>query len=167
MKQVIPNFVSFLFLGLILWNFLVECSSGTIQILARKKYLYEYTNMNKIEIYLSVIGSNLIGLFFNVCMFFLYFIFFEQGAYISWHCIFLIPIILTLVILSLGLSLILSNLYIVAKDIQQIWTIIIGLGFWLSPILFRLEAFRAALVRPRGGIRRRRRLDRGRRLADP
>jgi ABC-type polysaccharide/polyol phosphate export permease len=145
MKTGIPNFVSFLFIALVLWNFFVESSSGTIQILATKKYLYEYTNMNKIEIYLSVIGSNLIGLFFNLFMFFLFYIFFEKGTSVSWHVILLIPIILNLTILSLGFSLILSNIYIIAKDIQQIWMIIIGLGFWISPILFKLDTFRAAL----------------------
>src|SRR5690349_11023575 len=55
MKTNIPNFVSFIFLALVLWNFFVESTAGTTSILATKKYLYEYTNMNKIEIYLSVI----------------------------------------------------------------------------------------------------------------
>ena len=145
MKVNIPNFVSYLFLAILLWNFFIESSLGTIQLLATKKYLYSYTNMNKIEIYLSIIGSNLLGIFFNLGMFFIYFIFLEKGTYLSWHSILLFPILLNLVILSLGFSLILSNLYIIAKDIQQIWGIIIGLGFWLSPIIYRLDVFRASL----------------------
>lgn len=157
MKAGIPNFVSFFFLALILWNFFLESSSGTVQILATKKYLYEFTNMNKIEIYFSVIGSNLIGLFFNFIMFLLYYIIFENGTYLSWHCILLLPIVFNLVILSLAASLILSNLYILAKDIQQIWMIIAGLGFWISPIIFKLDTFRASLpgldyINPIAGI---------------
>ena len=145
LKQEIPNFVSFLFLGLILWNFFVESSTGTIQILSTKKYLYEYTNMNKMEIYLSVIGSNLIGLGFNFTMFLLYYMLFTSGTYISWHILFMVPIILNLIILSLAFSLILSNIYLIAKDIQQIWAIIIGLAFWISPLLFKLDILRARL----------------------
>jgi ABC-type polysaccharide/polyol phosphate export permease len=145
MKSNIPNFVSFIFLALILWNFFVESTIGTTSILASKKYLYEFTNMNKIEIYLAVIGSNLIGLFFNLIMFFFYFLVFEKGAYISWHIIYFIPILLNLVILSLGFALILSCLYIIAKDILQIWSIIVTLAFWVSPIMFRLEVFRESL----------------------
>src|SRR5690606_3014021 len=45
----------------------------------------------------------------------------------------------------LGFSLILSNIYIVANDITQIWTVVVGIGFWISPILFKLETFREAL----------------------
>ncbi len=145
MKSGVPHFVSFLFIAMILWNFFIESTSGTTTILATKKYLYEYTNMNKIEIYIAVIGSNLIGLLFNFCMFFIYFIFIDTGLYVSWHALYLIPIILNLVILSLGFSLILSCLYIFAKDIFQIWGIIISLAFWISPILFKLEVFRASL----------------------
>lgn len=157
MKTNIPNFVSFIFLALVLWNFFVETTGGTVSILSVKKYLYEYTNMNKIEIYLSVIGSNLIGLFFNLSMFLVYFLFFEQGGYVSWHIIYLIPLIINLVILSLGFSLILSCIYIIAKDILQVWSIIISVAFWISPILFKLEVFRASLpgvdfVNPLAGL---------------
>jgi ABC-type polysaccharide/polyol phosphate export permease len=137
-----PQFVSFLFIGIIFWNFFVESSSGTVQLLATKKYLYEYTNMNKIEIYLSVIGSNLIGLFFNFCMFIIYFVLLEHGeTHLSWHIIFILPILLNLIILSLAFSLILSNLYIIAKDITQVWMIIVNVAFWISPILFPPDIF--------------------------
>ena len=157
MKSGVPHFVSFLFLGINLWNFFIESSSGTIQILATKKYLYEYTNMNKLEIYISTIGSNLIGLLFNLIMFLLYYLVFDEGVYLSWHAIIILPIIINLVILSFAFSLILSNLFILFKDITQIWSIVISLGFWISPILFKLEVLRSNLpgvdyINPISGI---------------
>lgn len=157
MKSDVPNFVSFLFLALIIWNFFLESTSGTTAILATKKYLYEYTNMNKIEIYLSVIGSNLIGFSFNFLMFLGYLLFIENGSYLSWHIILFIPILINLIILALGFSLILSCLYIIARDILQVWTIIISLAFWISPIFFKLELFRESLpgvdyINPIAGI---------------
>lgn len=158
LKQGIPNFVSFLFIGLILWNFFVESTTGTIQILSTKKYLYEYTNMNKMEIYISTILSNCIGFFFNLVFFLLYYQFIDQGTLgLSWRAIYIIPIFLNLVVFALGFSMILSNLYVLAKDITQIWMVVTGIGFWVSPILFRLETFRNALpgvdyVNPISGI---------------
>lgn len=158
MKQGVPNFISFLFIGLIMWNFFVESTTGTIQILNTKKYLYEYTNMNKIEIYLSTILSNCIGFFFNFCMFSLYYHIFEKNVSpYSAHALYFILIFANLLVISLAFSLILSNIYIIAKDITQIWIVITGLGFWLSPILFKLEKFREALpgvdyVNPLSGL---------------
>ena len=158
MEQGIPNFISFLFIGLIMWNFFVESTTGTIQILNTKKYLYEFTNMNKIEIYLSTLLSNCIGFFFNFFMFTIFYHVFEKdvppyGA----MAFYFIPIFLNLLVISLGFSLILSTIYIIAKDITQIWVVITGLGFWLSPILFKLEKFREALpgldyINPISGI---------------
>ncbi len=146
LKQGIPNFVSFLFIGLIMWNFFVESTTGTVQILNTKKYLYEYTNMNKLEIYLSHILSNCIGFFFNLFMFSVFFYLFEKNSSgYSFHAFYFIPIFLNLLVVALAFSLILSNIYIIASDITQIWMVVTSIGFWLSPILFKLEVFRQAL----------------------
>lgn len=146
LKQNIPNFVSFLFIGLICWNFFVESTSGTIQILSSKKYLYEYTNMNKIEIYLSTILANCIGFFFNLFFFVIFYQFIDKGTLgLSWQALYIIPIFINLALLSLAFSIILSNIYVIAKDITQIWIVVTGIGFWISPILFKLERFREAL----------------------
>src|SRR3954467_1982836 len=80
LKQNIPAFASYLFIGLILWNFFVESTTGTIQILNTKKYLYEYSNMNKLEIYVSTLFSNSIGFFFNFMMFLVFYNFIEKHS---------------------------------------------------------------------------------------
>ena len=158
LKQGVPNFVSFLFIGLILWNFFIESTSGTVQILSSKKYLYEYTNMNKIEIYLSTVLANCIGFFFNLFFFVVYYQFIDNGTMgLSWQALYMIPVFINLVILALAFSIILSNIYVVAKDITQIWLVVTGIGFWISPILFKLEKFREALpgvdyINPIAGI---------------
>ena len=146
LKQGIPNFVSFLFIALILWNFFVESTTGTIQLLSTKKYLYEYTNMNKLEIYLSTIMSSCIGFFFNLIFFIIFYQFFDAGTMgLSLNAFYIISIFVNLALLALAFSIILSCIYVMAKDITQIWMVITGIGFWISPILFKLETFREAL----------------------
>jgi ABC-2 type transport system permease protein len=48
-------------------------------------------------------------------------------------------------LLSLAVSLILSTIYIVAKDITQIWQVFTSFLFFLSPIFYRLDTFRQTL----------------------
>jgi ABC-type polysaccharide/polyol phosphate export permease len=145
-KQNIPAFASYLFIGLILWNFFVESTTGTIQILNTKKYLYEYSNMNKIEIYVSTLLSNAIGFFFNFIMFLIFYTFLEkESTGLSLYNFWILAVFLNLFILSLGMSLILSTLYIIAKDISQIWIVITSFLFFLSPIFFKLSTFKEAL----------------------
>ena len=145
-KQNIPAFASYLFIGLILWNFFVESTTGTIQILNTKKYLYEYSNMNKIEIYISTLLSNSDRVLFQFyyVSYFLYF--FRKGVYGAFYSKFwILAVFLNLFILSLGMSLILSTLYIIAKDISQIWIVLTSFLFFLSPIFFKLSTFKEAL----------------------
>ncbi|MDH7462136.1 ABC transporter permease [Chitinophagaceae bacterium 26-R-25] len=146
MKTDIPAFASFLFVGLILWNFFVESTGGTIQILNTKKYLYEYSNMNKIEIYISTLLANSIGFFFNLAMFLIFYNFIESDSIgFQSQNLWIIVLFINLFILSLGMSLILSNIYIIAKDITQIWAVFTSFLFFLSPIFYKLSTFKEAL----------------------
>jgi len=158
LKQNIPSYASYLFIGLIIWNFFVESTTGTIQILNTKKYLYEYSNMNKLEIYISTLLSNSIGFFFNFLVFLAFYHLIESDSTaISIYNLWIIPLFINLFILSLGMSIILSTIYIIAKDITQIWLPLTTFLFFLSPIFFRLSTFREALpsllyVNPVAGI---------------
>ncbi|WP_207512308.1 ABC transporter permease [Longitalea luteola] len=158
MKQNVPAFASYLFIGLILWNFFVESTTGTVQILNTKKYLYEYSNMNKLEIYVSTLLSNTIGFFFNFIMFLLFYNLLEKDTtYSTIHTLWILPLFINLYILSLATSLILSNIYVIAKDITQIWTVFTSFLFFLSPIFYKLDTFKAALpsfdyINPLAGI---------------
>jgi len=145
-KQDIPAFASYLFIGLILWNFFMESTTGTIQILYVKKYLYEYSNMNKLEIYLSTLFSNSIGFFFNFLIFLIFYHFFESDSNgFSIQNLWIFPLFINIFILSLGVSLILSTIYIIAKDITQIWLPLSTFLFFLSPIFFKLSTFTESL----------------------
>ncbi|QSE98401.1 ABC transporter permease [Fulvivirga lutea] len=143
MNQRVPNYVIYLFAGLMLWMFFTEVTSGTVKILKTKKYLYEYTNMAKLEIYLASIISSVIGFILNFIIFIIGAAI--SGIYPTYHYFYFIFIFINLFILSFGVSLILSNLFLLFKDIEPIWGIVVGFGFFLSPILYRGDLFSAKL----------------------
>ena len=146
LRSPVPHFASFLFVGLIFWNFFLESTSGTIQLLNTKKYLYEYSNMNKLEIYISTLLSNSIGFFFNSIMFMIFYVFIERtNVGFSIYNLWGIVLFINMFIVSLAISLILSNIYIIAKDITQIWMVFTSALFFMSPIFYSLETFRQAL----------------------
>ena len=146
LKNDVPAFASYLFMGLVIWNFFLESTQGTIHILYTKKYLYEYSNMNKLEIYISTLFSNSIGFLFNLIMFFVFYHLFESTAVaISYHNCWILVLYVNLFILSLGCSLILSNIYVIAKDISQVWMVFTSFLFFLSPIFYKLSTFKESL----------------------
>ncbi len=78
----------------------LESTTGTVQILNTKKYLYEYSNMNKLEIYVSTLLSNSIGFFFNFIMFLLFFNFIERGpSHSNLQTLWILPLFVNLYIL--------------------------------------------------------------------
>jgi ABC-2 type transport system permease protein len=145
-KIDVPAFASYLFIGLILWNFFVESTSGTIQILQTKKYLYEYSNMNKLEIYVSTLLANTIGFGFNFLMFLIFYNLLEpESAGLQFSNLWMPVIFLNLFVLSMGISLILSSTFVVARDVTQIWNVFTSILFFMSPIFYKLSMFRNAL----------------------
>lgn len=146
LKVDVPAFASYLFIGLILWNFFVESTSGTIQILQTKKYLYEYSNMNKLEIYISTLLANTIGFGFNLLMFIIFYNLLEPESMGLQFTNLWIPVVfLNMFIMSLGISLILSNIFVVARDITQLWGVFTSILFFMSPIFYKLAMFKEAL----------------------
>ena len=71
MRNNLPNFAIYLFGGLIIFQFFLESTIGLIKILKTKKYLYEYSNMSKIEIYLASLISISLGFLFNTFVYIL------------------------------------------------------------------------------------------------
>jgi ABC-type polysaccharide/polyol phosphate export permease len=151
----LQHYALYLFIGLLVWGVYTESTSGMIVVLQTKKYLYEYSNMSKFEIYLSSQLSIIIGFLFNLAVFTiaLYFNGLHLGTNLLWF-----PLaFLNLVLFSLGSSIILSNLYLIAKDIKQIWNLVLMFLFWVSPLLYSYEKISESLpilnyINPLSGI---------------
>lgn len=143
LKQGVENYSVYLFSGLLLWIFFTDCTSRSILLLRSKRQLYEHTDMNKLELFIATHASVTIGFLFNVIIYFIWSLIFNIYPTIT---VLWFPLLyLNLLILSFGVSLILSNLFILFEDISQLWSIILRFGFFMSPILYRGEVFEKEL----------------------
>lgn len=133
----LPHYALYLFIGLIVWGVFTESTSGMIVVLQTKKYLYEYSNMSKLEIYLSSQLSIAIGFLFNLLVFII--ALYIDGLHLGIHLLWFPLVFLNLFLICLGTSIILSNLFLVVKDIKQIWPLILMFLFWVSPLLYSYE----------------------------
>lgn len=140
----VPNFAMYLFSGLVLWEFFIESTIGLTQILLTKKYLYEYSNMSKLEIYLASMISASLGFGFNCLILILFLVF--GGIGIGLNILYLPIIFLIAFVFSFGVALILSNIFIVAKDVNQIWPLVSHFMMWLSPVFFAGEILSSNII---------------------
>jgi len=140
------NFASFLFLGIILFQFFAESASKSINIFKQKSYLIENIQINRLDIFYSVIGATFFGFLFNFAAFTVGNLILNDDF--SWAVLLFPLVVVNLVMLVLATQLILSTISIYVKDIENIWYIVSTTLFWGSGIFFDLttKTGKAALI---------------------
>jgi ABC-type polysaccharide/polyol phosphate export permease len=133
-KSPVNNYLLFLFLGIILWNYFVESTVISMNNMLSKRGLVKSVYFPR-EI--LVISSNLnagLTLCFNILIFFL--ILFIAKIALSWNLLLFFFILALLYLFSLGASYLLSALYVSYRDIIHIWDVLTQVGFWATPIVY-------------------------------
>lgn len=151
----IPYYPQYLLLGILLWNYFVEVTSGSVSAIVGKGDLIRKLNFPKYVIILAGSFSAFINLLLNfvVLGFFMYL----GGIELTWSALLMIPLILELFIFSLALAFFLSALFVRFRDISYIWEVIIQAAFYATPILYGMslvphEVAKAMILNPMAQI---------------
>lgn len=133
----IEHFSVYLLTGIVLWNFFVEITSGSVGAIVGKGDLLRKINFPKYIVVLSGAISALINLLFNtiVIAVFMYFNDVDISASIV-----LVPLfVFEIFIFGLAMAFILSALYVRLRDVNYIWEVIMQALFYATPILYPLQ----------------------------
>ena len=132
----VEHYPVYLLLGIVLWNFFTEATmQGASSVVARGDLIRKIS----IPRYLVVIASSLSALI-NLGLSMVVVIIFAliNGIVPSLEWLLIIPIALELYVFALGVSFLLSALYVKFRDITYIWEIVLQAGFYASAIIFPL-----------------------------
>jgi lipopolysaccharide transport system permease protein len=130
------NYVLFLLLGLIMWNFFVESTTISMHNILVKRYLIKAVYFpRKILVISSVLNAGM-TLLFNLVIFLIIYSFFFTISILT--LVFLFLELLMLFILSLGVAYLLSALYVTFRDVLYIWEVFSQMGFWITPIAYSI-----------------------------
>lgn len=135
-KANIPHYPDYLLLGILLWNFFSEITSGSVGAVVGKGDLLRKINFPKYIIILAVSLSAFINLLLTSVVFAV--VMALTHVEISWHIVVVLPLIAELFIVSLGLAFFLSALFVKFRDVTYIWEVILQAGFYVTPILYPL-----------------------------
>jgi lipopolysaccharide transport system permease protein len=139
MKFEIENYPLYLLLGIILWNnFSRGTTIGMNSILNRGSIL-KNVYLPKEVLPISSTLTSFLMLFFEFLIFGIFLIIFNFNP--GFTGLYLIPVCGLLFLLGLGISFPLSVFRVRYKDLEYIWAIIIHAGFFVSPIIYRLDMF--------------------------
>lgn len=133
----VPHYPVYLFVGIVLWNYFSEVTSGSVGAIVGKGDLLRKINFPKYVIILAVSISALINLVFNSIVIVVFMIL--NHVTIGFSALLIAPLIIELFILSAGTGLLLSTLFVRFRDVSYIWEVILQAAFYATPILYALQ----------------------------
>lgn len=130
----VPHFGVYLLLGIVIWNYFVEATTGSIGSIVGKGDMMRKVSFPRYVIVLAVSVSALINLMFNLVVVAIFMLI--ARTQINSSIIFLPLLIIELFVFSLSVSFLLSALYVKYRDIGFIWEVGIQGAFFAVPIMY-------------------------------
>jgi ABC-2 type transport system permease protein len=130
----VPYYASYLFLGLVLWQFFVEATVGGMNAITGRGDMVRKVNVPK---YIIVISTTL-SAFVNFTLNLVVVIIFMLLQHVPFRStILLSPIIFgELIILCLAISFLTSALFVKFRDLGHIWEVVLQILFYSTPIIY-------------------------------
>lgn len=132
----IPHYPVYLLLGIVLWNYFAEVTTGSVTSIVAKGDIMRKINFPKYVIILAGSFSAFINLALNFVVIAIFMILGHVS--LTWHALLIIPIVVELFVLSLAAAFFLSALFVRFRDVSYIWEVIMQAAFYATPILYPL-----------------------------
>ncbi len=136
-RSGVPYFPVFVFLGLNTWTFFSKTVRASVKVVQSKKmivtkvYVPKYMFVfEKIGVYgFKMIVSNLLVVGSMII----------YHVPLNWRVIWIIPISMVLLVVTFGISTIISHFGVFVEDLQNVVTVVLQLIFYLSGIFYSIE----------------------------
>lgn len=132
----IEHYPVYLLLGIVIWNFFLEMTTQSLGSIVGRGDLIRKIRIPRWLIVFSSSISALINLLLNLVVIVVFMVL--NHVNLLFTTLWLPLILLEVYLLALGLSLLLSALFVKYRDIGYIWEVILQAGFYLTPILYPL-----------------------------
>ena len=141
----VPHSAVYLLVGIILWNFFLEVTTGSLSSIVARGDLIRKV---KIPRWLIVISSSLSGVISLMLNFIIIAIFMVLNhVSLTTNILWLPLILIEIYVFALGLALFLSAAFVKYRDISYIWEVICQALFYLTPLLYPLSKLHWPIIR--------------------
>lgn len=136
-SKQIPHYPEYLLESIILFTYFQETTSGSVASLVGRENLLRKVRFPRLVVPLSVALTSFFNLCMNLIVVFIFIL--ASGVTPMWSWLELPLLLALLVILSAGVGMLLSALYVRFRDIQPIWEVISQILWYGSPILYTVQ----------------------------
>lgn len=120
--------------GLLTWNLFSELLGRSVGIFISNAALLKKLSFPKLSLPMIAVLSSLLHYAITLGLFlgFLLLI----GQFPGWALLAAVPVVLTLIMLTLGLGLLAGLINVFYRDVEQLVTLVLQFWFWLTPIVY-------------------------------
>ncbi|HSM55536.1 MAG TPA: ABC transporter permease, partial [Candidatus Sulfomarinibacteraceae bacterium] len=135
----IRQYSVFFLVGLMPWNFFSHSVVGGTNSITGNASLVKKVYFPREVLPLASVLSSLVNFFIAllVLVVFLY----ASGLGLTAHAVWIVPLLITQIIFTLGLCLLLSSLHVFYRDIMMILDVVMLAWFFLTPVMYPLSRF--------------------------
>jgi ABC-2 type transport system permease protein len=133
----VEHYPTLLLLNLMLWSFFAESTTQAVTCVQRGENIVRKMQFPRLVIPLSVVLTSLFNLCLNLIVVVIFMLATHVEARLTWLALPLI--VAVLVLISTGTSLLLSALFVRFRDVAQIWSVLVLVLFYSTPILYPIE----------------------------
>lgn len=141
----IPHYPVYLLLGIVLWSYFAESTSSAMNCIVDKGDLIRKIYFPRIVLLMAASVSATITFLLNLAIVVVFMVL--GGVDISWQAILFPVLLVELYLLTLGLSLFLSALFVKFRDFAYIWEVGLQMLFYASAIIFPLSVVPAKFTK--------------------
>ena len=133
----VPHYPVLLLTGLVLWSFFADSTSIALGSLVARESLLRKLAFPRVTIPIATTATAAANLGLGLIVLLLFAVVDGLRPNVSW--LYLVPITFGLIVFAIGLSLLLSVLFVRFRDVQPIWEIALQIVFWGSPIIYMID----------------------------
>ena len=149
LKNGIPNFVIYLFSGLVVWNMFQNSINTATGVIVDRAALVKKVAFPREILALSNVGAAVV--YFVVQMVVLVIFVAAVGHAPAWRFLLILPIsFLSLYFFTSALAMVMSAINVHLRDMKHLMEVLLQLWFWLTPVVYSYEHSIAPLLSRHG-----------------
>ena len=150
LRNGIPNFVIFLFSGLLLWNFFSTGVQTATGVVVNNAGLVKKVSFPREILALAAIGSAGVFFFFQACVMVIFLLAFQSSP--AWSLLWLLLVALVpMLVFASALAVFLAAVNVYMRDTQHLVEVLVGAAwFWACPIVYSYQNTVAAHLKNHG-----------------
>jgi ABC-2 type transport system permease protein len=143
-RSDIPNFTLGLLVSIVLYTFFTESTGHSLNSLVNKGTMLRKIPFPAVALPISSVLTSCVvyALALVIAVAFIL----ASGISPTWQWLEMVPVLLLTVTFAIGMSLVLSFVYVGLRDVEQVWQVACRLLFFLTPIFYPIQLVPSSLA---------------------